>query len=138
MLLVDDDQAEVLDRREHGRARAHAYPRLALAQPAPLGVALARAKPRVQHRDGVAEAFDEAPDDLRSQSDLRHQHDRAAALLERGGGGAQVDLGLAGPGDAVQQPLLGRSRRQRRDQRLQHGLLVGRELGRARAAGCPR
>ena len=104
VLLVDDDQPEILDRREHGRARADADPRLALAQAPPLLVALGRAQLRVQHRDGVAEAFDEAPDDLRGQRDLRHEHDRAASLLQRGRGGAQVDLGLAGAGDAVQQP----------------------------------
>ena len=89
----------------------------------------------MQHGDGVAEAFDEAPDDLRRQRDLRHQHDRAAALLERGGGRAQVDLGLARPGDAVQQPLLGPARAQRGDQRRHHGLLVRSELGRARTGG---
>ncbi len=124
MLLVDDDQPEVLDRGEHGRARPHAHPRLALAQPPPLGVALAGRQPRVQHGDGVAEAFDEAPDDLRGERDLGHEHDRAAPLLQRGGGGAQVDLGLARPGHAVQQPLLGAPRAQRRDQRREHRLLV--------------
>ncbi len=107
MLLVDDDQAEIVDRREHRRARAHADARLALAQAPPLGVALGGAQPRVQHRDGVAEALDEARDDLRGERDLRHQHDRAAALLERGRGGLQVDLGLARAGHAVQQPPLG-------------------------------
>ena len=105
VLLVDDDQAEVLDRREHGRARTDADPRLARAQAPPLVVALGRAQPRVQHRDGVAEALDEAPHDLRGQRDLRDEHDRAAPLLERDRGGAQVDLGLAGAGHAVQQPL---------------------------------
>ena len=56
MLLVDDDQPEVGDRREDRRARADADPRLAAAQPVPLVAALARAQPRVQHRDPVAEA----------------------------------------------------------------------------------
>ena len=109
MLLVDDDQAEPLDRREHGRARPDADARLALAQPPPLGVALARAQLRVQHRDRLAEAFDEAPDDLRRQRDLGHEHDRAAPLLERRLGGAQVDLRLARAGDPVQQARVRRA-----------------------------
>ena len=46
MLLVDDDQAEVLDRREHRRARADGDPRLAGPQAAPLVVALALARAR--------------------------------------------------------------------------------------------
>ena len=43
MLLVDHDEAEVGDRREHGRARADRDPRLARAQAPPLVVALALA-----------------------------------------------------------------------------------------------
>ena len=67
----------------------------------------------MQDRDGVAEARPEARDDLRRQRDLGHEHDRrrgprASAAL----GGAQVDLGLARAGDAVQQqPLAGRGAR---------------------------
>ena len=41
VLLVDDDQPEVVERREHGRARADADARLAAAHPPPLVVALA-------------------------------------------------------------------------------------------------
>ena len=106
MLLVDDDQPEPLDRGEHGRARADADPRLAAAQAHPLVVALARREPRMRHGDGVAEALDEARHRLRRQPDLGHEHDHAAALRERGLGGAQVDLGLAGAGDAVQEQRL--------------------------------
>ena len=107
VLLVDDDQPEPLDRREDGRARADADARAAVAQAAPLVVALAGGELGVQHRDGVAEAVDEAADDLRRQRDLGDEHDHAAVLLERGRGGAQVDLGLARAGDAVQQQRRG-------------------------------
>ena len=136
MLLVDDDQPEILDRREHGRAGTDAHTRLPFAQPAPLGVALPGRQPRVQHRDRLAEAFDEAPDDLRREGDLGHEHDRAATLLQRGVRGAQVDLGLARAGHAVQQALLSPARVDRRDQRLQcQPLIVGqlRRMGTARA-----
>jgi hypothetical protein len=77
VLLVDDDQAEVDDRREHRRARAHADARLAAAQALPLVVALALGELGVQHRDRVAEALDEAADDLGRQRDLGHEDDRA-------------------------------------------------------------
>ena len=107
VLLVDDDQAERSQRREHRRARADADPRLAARAAAPTRRgARPRDELRVQHRDGVAEALDEARDDLRRQRDLGHEHDHALApALERLGRRAQVDLGLARAGDAVQQQL---------------------------------
>ena len=81
MLLVDDDQPEVGDGREHRRARADRDARLARAQPPPLVVALALAERRVQQRDGVAEARLEARDGLRRERDLGHEHDHALAAL---------------------------------------------------------
>ena len=141
MLLVDDDQAEALDRREDRRARADGDPRLAGAQAAPLVVALALRQRGVQQRDGVAEAGGEARDGLRRERDLRHERDHALAALERRGGRAQVDLGLARAGHAVQQVRLagrGLDRRQRVG-------LGGRELddagpapGSCAARGAPR
>ena len=107
MLLVEHDQPEPLDRREDGRARPDADARGAAAQPAPLVVTLARGELGVQHRDRVAEAVREAADDLRRQADLRHEHDHAEPALERRRRGAQVDLGLARAGDAVQQQRRG-------------------------------
>ena len=101
MLLVDDHEAEVGHRREHGRARPDADARLPAAQAQPLVMALAVAHSRVQHGHGRAEARLEAPDDLRGQGDLRHEHDGPAAALQRRGRGAQVDLGLARAGDAL-------------------------------------
>ena len=85
VLLVDHDQPEVGDRREHGRARADGDPRLAGAQPPPLVVALALAERRVQQRHRVAEARLEARDGLRRERDLRHEHDHAAPARERVG-----------------------------------------------------
>ena len=79
VLLVDHDQPEVGDRREHRRPRADGDPRAPGAQPAPLVVALALAQRRVQQRDGVAEARLEARDGLRRERDLRHEHDHARA-----------------------------------------------------------
>ena len=113
MLLVDDDQPEVVDRREHRRARTDADPRLALAQAPPLGVALAGVSRECSTATVSPKRSTKRADDLRRERDLGHQHDRAAALLERRRGGPQVDLGLARAGDAVQQPLLGAALAQR-------------------------
>ena len=84
MLLVDDDQrrgrSSGANTAERGPTQIRASPR---AQPPPLVVALAGAELRVQHRDRVAEALDEARDDLRRQRDLGHEHDhrrRSSAL----------------------------------------------------------
>ena len=57
----------------------------------------------MQHRDRVPEAVGEPGDDLRGERDLGHEDDRAAALRERRRGRAQVHLGLARAGDAVEE-----------------------------------
>ena len=67
VLLVDHDQPEVRDRREHRGAGTDAHPGVALAQPAPLGVALGLGEAGVEHRHRVAEPFEKAPHDLRGQ-----------------------------------------------------------------------
>ena len=106
VLLVDDDQARrPAIGREDRRARPDADARLAVAQPMPLVAALAGAEPRVQDRDPVAEAGDEARHRLRRHRDLRHEDDHPAAALERRLGGGEVDLGLARAGDPVQEQL---------------------------------
>ena len=107
VLLVDHDQAEVLDRREQRRARADRDRRGAAAQPLPLLEPLARAQAAVQHRERVAEAAAQPREDLVRERDLGHEHERPPARVERGGDRAQVDLGLAAAGDAVEQERLG-------------------------------
>ena len=122
VLLVDDDQAEVGQRREDRRAGPHADPRRTAAQAHPLVVALAVGELGVQDGDGVAEARDEARHDLRGQRDLGDEHEHRPPLLERRARGVQVDLGLARAGHALQQQQragLGRG------DRLQRGGLVG-------------
>ena len=58
---------------------------------------------RVQQRDGVSESRLEAPDRLRRQRDLGHEHDHSLAALQGRRRRAQVHLGLAGAGDAGQE-----------------------------------
>ena len=55
MLLVDDDQADVGERREHRRPRADDDVDVAAADALPLIVALAVGEPAVLNRDAIAE-----------------------------------------------------------------------------------
>ena len=104
MLLVDDDQPEVGDGREHGRARPDADPRLAAAQAAPLVVALAGAEPRVQHRhDRSPKRAWKRPTICGVSAISGTSTIAPRPRVERRGRGPQVDLGLARAGDAVQQ-----------------------------------
>ena len=85
----------------------------------PHRVALARRERRVEDGDVVAEARAEARDELRRERDLGHEHDAPRARVARGGDGAQVHLGLAAAGDAVEEERRGarlceRARRWRR------------------------
>ena len=107
MLLVHDDEAERLDRRENGRTRADDDARPALADFMPLVVPLAGGQMRMQHRYerlqfAGAEPRLEPLNRLRRQRNFRHEDDGALALLERVGQRLKINLGLAGAGDAVQ------------------------------------
>ena len=57
----------------------------------------------MQHADAAREALGEALHRLRRERDLRHQHDPAPPEGDRVRERVEVDLGLATPGDAVQQ-----------------------------------
>ena len=108
MLLVHDDEAERIDGREDGRARADDDAGAALADLVPLIVSFTRREMAVQHGDKClklagTEARLEPLDRLRCQGNLRHQHDGSPALLKRAGDGLQINLGLAGAGDAVEE-----------------------------------
>ena len=82
--------------------------------------------------DGCArKARDEARHQLRRQVDLGHQHQGLASEREGPVGRAQVDLGLAAAGDAVQQHRPRLARRHRRGDALA-GLGLGRRQGRRR------
>ena len=129
VLLVDADDAEVAHRREDRRARADDDARLAARDALALVAALALGERRVQHGDAVAEARGEARERLRRERDLRDEHDRAAATRERLLAGAQVDLGLAAAGRAVEQEVAAASVERLDDPRAR-GPLRLRRLGR--------
>ena len=118
MLLVHDDQADVRRGREEGRARADDDRALAASHQFPLGVAFGIFEARVEDRDLTGETIGEPGDDLRGQRDLRHQDQRLPPGTHRRPGGAQIDLGLARAGDAVQQEWRELVRGDRRRERL--------------------
>ena len=111
MLLVEDDEAGPRQRREQRRTRSHHDVGGAVEHPAPLVVALPCRQRAVQNRDALAEARHEAPERLRRERDLRHEHDHAETLRQRLGRDTQIDLGLSACGDAVKQEVLVASER---------------------------
>ncbi len=107
MLFVDDDEAEVDERREHRRARADHDAHLAARDGAVGEEPLPRREPGVQHGDLLAgEAPLDARDRLSGEPDLRHEEQDRATGLQCGLRGLEVDLGLAAAGDAVQEHLV--------------------------------
>ena len=125
VLLVDADQPEIRHRRENCGACADDDGRLPRHDALALVPALRVGEARVQDRDPVAETGLEAAERLRGQGDLRDEHDRSLAALERGCAGLQVDLGLAAAGRAREQQVRAAAVDRRHDPR------------RPRAAACP-
>ena len=81
----------------------------------------------MQHRERSREACREARDELRRQRDFRHQHQRLFAARDDVGDRAQVDLGLAAAGHAMQHER--RIAPMRRDDRADRCVLFGRQFG---------
>jgi hypothetical protein len=101
VLLVDDDEANVGERRKERGAGAHHHVDGTLAHEVPLVEALAGGQARVEHGHVVAKARAEAAHGLRRERDLWHEDQGAFARGKRALDGLEVDLGLAGTGDAV-------------------------------------
>ncbi len=95
VLLVDADHAQPRHRREHGRSRTHDDRRLAARDPLALVATFRLAETRVENGDPITEPLAEATEGLRRERDLRDEHDRAEAALERGRAGPEIDLRLA-------------------------------------------
>jgi hypothetical protein len=127
VLLVDDDRAEIAQRREDRRARADGDALLAAPQRQPGVVALAVAQRGVEHGDTVAEDGAKAVDGLRRERDLRNEHDRRLPLhLDDVAQELEVDERLPAPRHAVQEEdLPGIAGDGRVDRRA---LLVGRTV----------
>jgi hypothetical protein len=136
VLLVDDDQAEVARRGEHGAAGADDDVNVPGADPPPVAAALGVAQVAVQ--DGYLPAAPaERLDRLRGQADLGDQDQRLLALPDDLLDGAQVELGLAAAGHAIEEERAETALAQGRLQ-LRPGLLLVRvqlDVGGARDLG---
>ena len=106
MLLVDDDEPQILHRREHRAAGADDDGRIAQADAPPLVEPFSVGQTAVEHRHLLAEIGCQQAQKLWRQGDLRHQHDGALALLEAGFDAPEVHLRLAAARDSVQQGRL--------------------------------
>jgi len=103
VLLVDDDQADVVQRREHGRTGADDDVDVTAPDALPLVVALTVGEATVLDRDAFAERVAEEEGRDRGQGDFGNEHQHATVRCARGGREADVDLRLAAAGDAVKE-----------------------------------
>ncbi len=103
MLLVDHDQAEIGIGQEQSRAGADHHAGLAEGHRPPVAPALGRAQLGMPFGRPHAEAGGEAVEPMRRQRDLRQQHQHLPSGRQRRRHRLEIDLGLAGAGDAVQQ-----------------------------------
>ena len=103
MLLVDDDEAGIVERREDRRACAHDDVDSAAADAVPLVVAFAVRQPAVLHSDAIAKDLAKHGGNRRRQRNFRNQDEHRATGRQRFGRHAEVQLRLAAAGHAVQQ-----------------------------------
>jgi hypothetical protein len=123
VLLVDADHAEARDGREDRGACADHDRRFAARDACTLVASLRLGERGVQHGDALAEARAKASERLRSERDLRDEHDRPAPTLESRRARLQVDLGLAAAGGAVEEEVRGRTIVEGRNDSRQRRLL---------------
>ena len=106
LLLVDDDQTDLFNRREHRRTGPHHHIRQTLLDALIFVGAFGHGQAAVQHRHMFAKPPAEQLDGLRGERNLRHQNDDAASLLPHPLGQFEIDLAFAAAGHPVQQRLL--------------------------------
>ena len=103
VLLIDDDQAEIGIGQKQRRARADDDRYFAFGDGPPGARAPARRQFRMPFRRPRAEARGEAVEELRGERDLRHQDQALPAAADRVRHRLEINFGLAGAGDAVEQ-----------------------------------
>ena len=107
LFLIQNDEADVLQRREHRAAGAHHNVGVALLDHPPLEQPLGIVEGGMLYRQPAAEGGFEASDHLGRQTDLRHQHQCPAAHGQRFLDEPQKHHRLAAAGDPVQQRRVG-------------------------------
>ena len=103
LLFVDDDEAEIFERRENRGARAHNDARLAVANAPPFAGAFDIREAAVQNGDNRAEARADQPAEPERERDFRNQDDRGFSARKRRFDRAQIDFRFAAARDAVKQ-----------------------------------
>ena len=97
VLLIDDDERQVAHRGKDRRARADRDTGFAAADAVPLLGALGIAERRMQNGNLLAENAVQIGGDARSQSDLRHQQNRATPCGQHRLHGRQIHRGFPDP-----------------------------------------
>ncbi len=106
VLLIDDDQAGVVQRRKNQRARSDHDARLTRQGRGPAGPSLADVLRAMRDAHQRAEARAKRPHHLIGEGDFRHHHDDVATRGERTGGELEINLGLATPSHAMEEETL--------------------------------
>ena len=101
VFLVHHDQAQVRERREDRRARAHEHLVVPVRAPQPR-VEAHRVRRGGVERRGAPEPLAETRQGLRRETDLRDEHERLAATRHDLRHRAHVHLGLAAPRHALE------------------------------------
>ena len=128
VLLVDDDDADMFQRREHRGARPDGDLGFPRTQTLPFVEALPRRKPAVQDGAAHLKAGAQLCEHLRRQRNFGHQKDGALPRLQGMGDEGEINFRLAAPRDAVDE----RDRLLRPFYRMNGGLLCGREWAEGR------
>ena len=103
VLLVDDHEADVGERREDGQPRPDDDRHRSRPDPPPFVGSLAVTQARMDERDIRVEIGAQPIDERRRERDLGDEHEHRPAGLERRHDGLDVDRGLAPARDALEQ-----------------------------------
>ena len=103
VFFIDDDQTKIAERQEQGRARTDNQLRTALRHHFPDAAAFCDGHARMPFGGFGAEACIDAGDKFRRECDFRQEDQRLTALGQTFGHRFEIDLGLTGPGDALEQ-----------------------------------
>ena len=120
VLFVHDDQSETLERREHRGSGADDDVHVAAADALPLIVTLAVRERAVLNRHALGEGSPHQRRHRRREGNLGDEQQHLPAGVAHRARHAQVHLGLAAPGHAVQQRHLEAAGAGERDERLAH------------------
>src|SRR5690606_35263756 len=101
VLLVDDDQSEIAKGQEERRTCADDNLRRPGRGGAPHAFAAARRHARMPFRRAGSETSGKPLEEVGSESDFGEEDERLPPLVHRCRNRLEIDLGLAGTGDAV-------------------------------------